>query len=126
MPSESTIFNINKEMGIISQLHIEEELKDKNQLTIHRDATTKQGHHYYGVKLSTDEKELTIGLKEISRGTAKKYIDATNKLLKPIQSEIPITAKISNSITRQKCHRDKNKSFTDRYQENSFTGFYGY
>jgi len=86
-------------MGIISQLHIEEELKDKNKLTIHRDATTKQGHHYYGLKLSTDEKELTIGLKEISRGTAKKYIDATNKLLKPIQSEIPITAKISNSIT---------------------------
>eukprot|EP00105_Crassostrea_gigas_P041035 XP_019925183.1 PREDICTED: uncharacterized protein LOC105334137 [Crassostrea gigas] len=41
---------------------------------MHRDATTKKGHQFYAVQISTGEKVLTAGVREVSDGKGETYI----------------------------------------------------
>lgn len=51
-------------MGVLSRCHLNEELLNSSDITMHRDATTKKGHHFYAVQVSTGEKVLTAGVRE--------------------------------------------------------------
>ena len=69
MPSEATIFNMSKEAGIISNKQLKEAVEESKDITLLRDATTKRGHHYYGTKINTNNKEYTLGKIMISSTT---------------------------------------------------------
>uniref|UniRef100_A0A8W8I345 Uncharacterized protein n=1 Tax=Magallana gigas TaxID=29159 RepID=A0A8W8I345_MAGGI len=49
-----------------------------------RDATTKKGRHFYGVKFSTDSDIFTAGLREVSDGKADTYVSTTTDILNEI------------------------------------------
>ncbi|CAC5413834.1 unnamed protein product [Mytilus coruscus] len=49
---------------------------------MHRDATTKKGHHFYGLEFSAESgKTYTAGLKEVCDGKAETYVSCTNQIL---------------------------------------------
>lgn len=62
-------------MGVLSRCHLNEELLNSNDITMHRDATTKKGHHFYAVQVSTGEKVLTAGVREVSDGKGETYVN---------------------------------------------------
>ncbi|CAC5425353.1 unnamed protein product [Mytilus coruscus] len=100
LPASSSSSTMAREAGILSELHLKETLSNSNNLTLLRDATTKRGRHYYGVKLCTDTQDFTLGTKEISCGTAEQYTEAAVEMLDNISSpENPIVSKISNFMT---------------------------
>ncbi|CAG2230399.1 unnamed protein product [Mytilus edulis] len=100
LPAPSSISTVAREAGILSELQLKETLSNSNNLTLLRDATTKRGRHYYGVKLCTDTQDFTLGTKEISCGTAEQYTEATVEMLENISSpDNPIVSKISNFMT---------------------------
>ena len=49
LPSESTAANFSNEMSFIAKQHVGEAIENSKNLTLHRDATTKLGRHFYGV-----------------------------------------------------------------------------
>ncbi|VDI05647.1 Hypothetical predicted protein [Mytilus galloprovincialis] len=51
LPAPLSISTMAREAGILSELQLKETLSNSNNLTLLRDATTKRGRHYYGVKL---------------------------------------------------------------------------
>ncbi|CAC5355938.1 unnamed protein product [Mytilus coruscus] len=60
LPAPSSISTMAREDGILSELHLKETLSNSNNLTLLRDATTKRGRRYYGVKLCTDKHDFTL------------------------------------------------------------------
>jgi hypothetical protein len=63
LPSHATASDFVVEVGDVARQHLAESLHNRENVTIQRDATTKQGHHFYGLKMSTVEGEtLTVGV----------------------------------------------------------------
>lgn len=74
-------------MGTISRMQLQEQLSS-NKLTMHRDATTKKGHHYYSVEYSNDDGQtLTAGLREVCDGKAETYVKSTHEMLVDISQD---------------------------------------
>ncbi|CAC5393847.1 unnamed protein product [Mytilus coruscus] len=93
-----------------------------------RDATTKQGRHFVGLELSTGDKILTAGLREVENGKAITYVDYTKEIIKDIEDTTEthdkILPKISSfmtdrSVTEQKANllisNDGNKNTIAHY-----------
>lgn len=55
-------------MGVWSRCHLNEELLNSSDITMHRDATTEKGCHFYAVQISIGETVLTAGEREVSDG----------------------------------------------------------
>jgi len=62
------------------------ELDISNNLTMHRDATTKKGYHFYGVELSNGTKTYTVGLREVADGKSDTYTAYTKEILKDLNT----------------------------------------
>lgn len=52
-------------MGVVSRNHINEEMKNNCNITIHKDDATKKGKHFYGVQFNTNGKFLSAGVREV-------------------------------------------------------------
>ncbi|CAC5402576.1 unnamed protein product [Mytilus coruscus] len=85
LPSKSTAAKLTSELGIIARNHIKEELASLTNITMQRDATTKKGRHVVGLELSTGDKILTAGLREVENGMAITYVDFTKKIIKDFE-----------------------------------------
>ena len=59
-PSESTVANFSHEMSFITKQHVDEAIENSQNLTLHRDAITKLGRHFYGVTASNEKKLKTL------------------------------------------------------------------
>lgn len=70
LPSKSTAASFTSEMGVVSRNQINEEMKNNCNITMHRDATTKKGKHFYGVQFNTGEKVLSAGVREVCDGAS--------------------------------------------------------
>ena len=68
LPSKSTVSNMSNEMGVLSRIQTNEELLNCTNVTMHRDATTKKGKHFYCVQFSTGDKVLIAGVRELCDG----------------------------------------------------------
>ena len=71
LPSISSIHNMMREAKIVCDMQIEEVIDENENITLLKDATTKQGHHYYGAKINTSNGEYTLG--NISFGIIKTF-----------------------------------------------------
>ncbi|XP_021339820.1 uncharacterized protein LOC110441045 [Mizuhopecten yessoensis] len=87
-PGESVIASFTSEMGFIAREQLCEKLSASDCVTMHRDATTKKGKHFYGVQLSTKDETLTAGIREVVDGKAATYIDCTNQMCSDIDSHM--------------------------------------
>ena len=85
LPSVSLLQDMAGEVGEVARQQIGEVLSVEKDITLLRDATTKSGHHVQGLLLSSESKGiLTVGLKEVSSGTAQAYFEAGIDSLKDI------------------------------------------
>ncbi|CAC5370375.1 PDCD10 [Mytilus coruscus] len=78
LPSKTTACNLTTELGLIAKQHIGEEIDNAENVTMHRDATTKLGRHFYGVQITNEKQQtFTTGLKEVTDGKATTYVECT-------------------------------------------------
>ena len=75
LPKYSTLVAMLSEMKVIACAQLSEELQDCHQTTLHSDGTTMFGHHYGSFQLSTDKSAYTLGLMDMSLGSAKHTLD---------------------------------------------------
>lgn len=112
LPSESTAANFSNEMSFIAKQHVGEAIENSKNLTLHRDATTKLGRHFYGVTVSNEKKENFItGIKEIKDIKATTYADYTLSIMKNVSnmstnSSNPLE-KVSNFMTDRSATENK-------------------
>jgi hypothetical protein len=94
-------------------------------LTLHRDATTKLGRHFYGVTVSNEKKENFItGIKESKDIKATTYADYTLSIMKNVSnmstnSSNPLE-KVSNFMTDRSATENKaNNNLSKEIQSSS-------
>ncbi|XP_053388677.1 uncharacterized protein LOC128551786 [Mercenaria mercenaria] len=107
LPSIKTVRNFNTELGIIAKNQINETVKNSKNITLHRDATTKKGRHYYGIEISTEGETLTAGVREVHNGTADTYVNSLNEIIEDISL-------CSGESSRQFFYENIQNSMTDR------------
>ncbi|CAC5402833.1 unnamed protein product [Mytilus coruscus] len=61
LPSVASVHNISREAKAICNKQLEEAIKHSDNLTIMKDATTKQGRQFYGAKINCSTGEFTLG-----------------------------------------------------------------
>ena len=84
LPKYSTLVNMLSEMKVIAYAQLSEELADSQHTTLHSDGTTKFGHHYGSFQISTDKSAYTLGLMEMSSGSARHTLDCLKDVLTDI------------------------------------------
>ncbi|KAK3084340.1 hypothetical protein FSP39_011838 [Pinctada imbricata] len=122
LPSLSTISNFTSELGLVSRIQMEEVLEKTENLTMHRDATTKKGKHYYGVEFSTGEETLTAGIREVSDGKGETYASCTKEILSDISAtnSSKILNNVSNFMTdRSSTEQKVNRILSEEIESNS-------
>ena len=99
LPSKSTSCTLTTELGLVSREHVKEEMSGTENITMHRDGTTKKGHHFYGVEFSKEGKTITAGLREVKDGKATTYVDCINEVMQDISDDGQILPKVKNFMT---------------------------
>ena len=70
----------------MSREHVKEEISGSEHITMHRNVTTKKGHHFYGVEYSVKDKTITAGLREVKVGKASTCVDCINEVMQDMSS----------------------------------------
>ena len=99
LPSKSTSCTLTTELGLVTREHVKEEISGSENITMHRDGTTKKGHHFYGVEFSKEGKTITAGLREVKDGKATTYVDCINEVMQDISDDGQILPKVKNFMT---------------------------
>ena len=84
LPKYSTIIGMLSEMKAIAYQQLSEELVGSEFTTLHSDGTTKFGQHYGSFQISTDKSAYTLGLMEMSCGSASSTLDRLKEILSDI------------------------------------------
>ncbi|CAG2200718.1 unnamed protein product [Mytilus edulis] len=84
LPSCSSALLFDKEMNILAKEQMSEIFNENDNLTMHRDATTKSGRHFYAVELSNANTTYTLGLQELADGRAETYAKTTDDMISDI------------------------------------------
>ncbi|VDI50086.1 Hypothetical predicted protein [Mytilus galloprovincialis] len=90
-------------------MQLVEAIKHSEHLTIMKDATTKQWRQFYGAKLNCITREFTLGLKEISSGSAEKYVKATIYMANEASTTKEFVGKLTNCMTNRSATELKSK-----------------
>ncbi|VDI01542.1 Hypothetical predicted protein [Mytilus galloprovincialis] len=72
LPSVASIHNMSREAKAICNRQVEEAIGNSENITLMKDATSKQGRHFYGTKISGSEGEFTLGKYQIPSENTKK------------------------------------------------------
>jgi hypothetical protein len=105
LPSITTAKHMVNESGELARKQIGEVLSKAKDLTMARDATTKGGCHFYGVKLISNEESFTVGLRQVAGGTAETYLESTKEIIADVQAATSeavgtqILANVRNTMT---------------------------
>ncbi|XP_061186880.1 uncharacterized protein LOC133195007 [Saccostrea echinata] len=99
LPSKSTTAVLSSEMGVVSRNHMKEELLNSENITMHRDATTKKGKHFYALQFNTGNKFLTGGIREVSDGKGETYVNSTKEMLYDISGKESDQKSILESVS---------------------------
>ena len=106
LPSIATASRLTSELGIVSREQMNETLCNSESITMHRDATTKKGRHFYGVEFTTDNQTFTAGIREVHDGKSSTYVDCTKEIISDISSP-EVLKKVSNFMTDRSATEQK-------------------
>ena len=126
-PSKMSAFLGEAKQLVLTQ--IGECLLSADNLTLHRDGTTKQGKKYYGAQIATSEKTLTIGLSEVMSGSADHCFQAVVDMLHAVEKSCKnagsssdvfneIVGKIKNTMTDRGSVEKKCNSLLQEFRSN--------
>ena len=108
LPKYSTLVSMFSEMKVIACAHLSEELAGSQHTTLHSDGTTKFSHHYGSFQISTEKSAYTLGLMEMSSGSAKHTLDCLKDVLADIN-------KRTNSDAGDRILADIRNTMSDRH-----------
>jgi hypothetical protein len=107
------------ELESMSRTQLESELCNSTALTMHRDATTKKGHHFYGVEYSNNNGQTyTADIREVCDGKEETYLNTTNEIPSDM---IPDTRNLINNTTCFMTDRSSTEGKTNRLFDNRKT-----
>ena len=84
LPKYSTLVGMLSEMKVIAYQQLSEELAESEFTTLHSDGTTKFGQHYGSFQISTEKSAYTLGLMDMSSGSAQHTLDCLKDILSDI------------------------------------------
>ena len=105
LPKYSTLVGMLSEMKVIAYRQLSEELAESKFTTLHSDGTTKFGQHYGSFQISTEKSAYTLGLMDMSSGTAQHTLDCLKNILSDIDKAFEkspgkrILANIKNTMS---------------------------
>ena len=108
LPQYTTLINMLSEMKVLACAQLAEELSCSEQTTLHSDGTTKFNQHYGSFQISTEKSSYTLGLMEMSSGSAKHTLDC----LKNVLSDINMS---TNSNAGDKILTEIKNTMSDRH-----------
>ena len=85
LPSSSAALDMIGEAGELSRQQLASVLSASENTTMYRDGTSKKGKHYAGLQIATEEKVYTVGMRQMSTGTAKNYFESGKSMLCDIE-----------------------------------------
>lgn len=86
LPKPATLVEMMAQMKGLACQQLAEKLTTTENLTLHRDGTSKFGQHYGGFQASTPDSAYSLGLSEMLTGSA----DITLNTLKMILADIEL------------------------------------
>nr|XP_054756519.1 uncharacterized protein LOC129262428 [Lytechinus pictus] len=99
LPSSSTQHRMASEMKVLSKSQVRESLKDKNNLTIKYDGTTKgRVGHLTEVEVASKEKTFLVGVSQQVGGAADEYVRTIEEACDAISPDI-LCNKTTNTMT---------------------------
>ncbi|XP_069109507.1 uncharacterized protein [Argopecten irradians] len=127
LPSQSLATEFTTEMAHVNRQHLSQHLQQTDNVTMHRDATTKKGRHFYGVELTSENKTVTLGLKEVADGKGETFFNSCKQMCDDITDGVhhPIEPKIKNFMTDRSATETKvnhliNQEFGTDHERNEF------
>ncbi len=84
LPKYSTLVGMLSEMKVIAYQQLSDEVAKSEFTTLHSDGTTKFGQHYGSFQISTEKSAYTLGLMEMSSGSAQHTLDCLKDILSDI------------------------------------------
>ena len=119
VPHRTTVEQMAKELGVISQLQCAEALLANSNVTIAFDATTQEGVHINALVITTETKTLVCAIDELPGGCAKDY---ANHIIESIADlaklYVQINANAAFQETRCKMISNVKNTMTDRAAAN--------
>ena len=85
LPQKATLVRILAEMKGITYYQMAEMLSKEENLTLHSDGTTKFGEHYYSFQISTPTTSYSLGLAEMSTGSASHVLETFQQVLSDVE-----------------------------------------
>ena len=85
LPQKATLVRILAEMKGITYYQLAEMLSKEENLTLHSDGTTKFGEHYYSFQISTPTTSYSLGLAEMSTGSASHVLETFQQVLSDVE-----------------------------------------
>ena len=92
LPKKSEVAVMLRELGVLSKIQVGEKLMSTKNYTLHTDGTSKKGHHFSGVQISTEDRKMSLGMEEIPSGTSENYF-------KSVITEIKDCARMANAAS---------------------------
>ena len=107
LPSTAKMSDMLAESKQIALTQIGEQLLSEDNLTMHRDGTTKSGTKYYGAQTSSQTGVVNIGLSAVKSGSAQDSFDCVIDMLQDIElacrnagSDEPVLQKIMANVKK--------------------------
>ena len=85
LPQKATLVRMLAEMKGIAYYQLAEMLSKEENLTLHSDGTTKFGEHYYSFQISTPTTSYSLGLAEMSTGSASHVLETFQQVLSDVE-----------------------------------------
>ena len=112
LPSPAKMSTFLAESRQLVMTQIGEQLLSEENLTLHRDGTTKQGQKYYGAQIASESQVLNIGLTAMKSGSAQHSMDVLLTIFQDIEKACH-TAGATNPVCNTLISKIKN-TMTDR------------
>eukprot|EP00117_Sycon_ciliatum_P022674 scpid18081/ scgid19491/ len=86
LPSPAKMCDFLGEAKQLVLTQLGEQLMATQNLTLHRDGTTKNGKKYYGAQISTADATLDLGLSQVRSGSAQHCFEAVLDMVRDIET----------------------------------------
>ena len=122
LPSKSQVAVMQREAASLSRMQVGEHLINEPNATMHTDGTSKGGHHYSGLQINTASQTLSLGIREITSGTAENYFSAVQSSLSECERIICQNKDVEvNNISKKMMMNIKNLMSDKHVVETKFT-----
>ena len=92
LPKRTAINDMLIEARALSQMQLAEVLTQEDHHTLHSDGTTKFGHTYLGYQGSTVHNTCTLGMHEVTSGSAQFMLEKVKEILDDLSASAPTSS----------------------------------